>query len=108
MTIEIDLSKASGRNFAGKQNGRAFRELLEIDNKDMNGKETIVLKIPENAYGITSSYFVGLLGTSMLKSKTENDFKARIQLQNANDSQRNCMENAIHHVFIANKITRVF
>lgn len=108
MTIEIDLSRASGRNYAGKPNGRAFRKLENLDERDADGKETLILIFPENAYGITSSYFVGLLGNSMLKSGAEDKFKKRIELKGANSSQKHCIENAIHHVFLANSTESVF
>lgn len=108
MTIEVNLANASGRNYAGKPNGWAFREQQELDKKDVDGTEVIKLIIPDYAYGITSSYFVGLFGKSMLLSGSEERFKERIDLSAASKSQKDCMENAIHHVFLARNTQSVF
>jgi hypothetical protein len=108
MTIEVDLANASGRNYAGKPNGWTFRENQGIDQKDVDGTEPIKLIIPDYAFGITSSYFVGLFGKSMLLSGSEERFKERIDLSGASKAQKDCMENAIHHVFLAQSTKSVF
>jgi hypothetical protein len=108
MTIEINLANASGRNYAGKPNGWAFREQQNLDDVDVDGTEFIKLIIPEYAYGITSSYFVGLFSKSMILSGSEERFKNRIDLSTASKSQKDCMENAIHHVFLAQNTHSVF
>jgi hypothetical protein len=63
--ILIDLSRYGGPVYSGRSRGEVVRDKLGLDQYDKSGQE-IVIEVPENTYSITSSFFLGLFGRSIV------------------------------------------
>lgn len=62
--ITIDLEKLGGPVFIGRPKGEAARKKYNLDHIDNTDTKVIVL-VPENAYSLNSSFFLGLFGKSI-------------------------------------------
>lgn len=63
----IDLGKhrtAGVRVFSGRKRGEGVRKSLRVDELDSQPDE-VVVKIPEDTFTVTSSFFLGLFGDSI-------------------------------------------
>jgi hypothetical protein len=100
MTIRINLESISGRYFIGKPNGQKAREKKNLDQLDIDGIDEIVVDFPDNIKAITSSFFIGLFGSSIIKSGSKQVFMKRLKLNNINDIQKKSIEEAIEHVIL--------
>lgn len=65
----IDLSNYLKNNIqmlVGRELGSSIREILDLDSIDKNN-EIVIIKIPDNIFCMTSSFFIGLFGPSIIK-----------------------------------------
>lgn len=74
--VTIDLAKYNGPVYTGRSRGEHIREFLALDRVDSEGGEVNVL-IPDNTYTVTSSFFLGLFGPSVVKAGSKNAFFQR-------------------------------
>lgn len=70
----IDFSKIEGPVYTGRNRGERLREKLNLDAFD--GSEDIIVKviIPKETYSISSSFFLGLFGPSIMKLGSRESF----------------------------------
>ena len=63
----IDLERftkgGTVKNLSGKERGLSAREEFRLDDYD-NGREPVVVRIPDNVYAISTSFFCGMFGKS--------------------------------------------
>lgn len=72
----VDLTKLQGRVYAGRPNGEAAREYFGIS-KMANTDKNIIVIFPEDARTITTSFFIGMFGDSVISSGSKEKFLER-------------------------------
>ncbi len=72
-TLVIDFSKYNGPVYTGRERGARLRAELALDSVDESGK-AVQVSIPENTYTVTSSFFLGLFGPSVVKAGSKDKF----------------------------------
>ncbi|MFT4171794.1 MAG: hypothetical protein QM639_04490 [Rhodocyclaceae bacterium] len=78
--MKIDLGNYEGPLFTGRPRGKAIREKLELDKLD-DGVNTFVVDVPQSAFSVTSSFFLGLFGPSVIKAGTPETFFNRFEFR---------------------------
>jgi hypothetical protein len=73
--MAIDFARLGGPVYVGRPNGEKARERLDVDKLD-RAESAIDVLIPEGTYSVTSSYFLGLFGPSVVRFGSEEAFFA--------------------------------
>lgn len=73
--VTIDLKKLQGKFLSGRERGRDLRIAENIDNYDLTNKSVEVI-FPDNVETISSSFFLGMFGRSILKYAEKDKFKS--------------------------------
>lgn len=71
--IKIDFSRIEGPVYTGRSRGEMLRNDYHLDDLDLEGREVCV-NIPKNTYTISSSFFLGMFGPSVVKAGTKEKF----------------------------------
>jgi hypothetical protein len=72
----IDFSKYNGPVYTGRDRGTRLRAQLGLDAVDEADK-VVEVSIPEGTYTVTSSFFLGLFGPSVVKAGGKAEFFAK-------------------------------
>lgn len=72
-TVNIDLSKFNGPVYAGRSRGENARRQANLDQVD-NDAAQVEVSIPEDTYTVTSSFFLGMFGPSVIKAGSREAF----------------------------------
>jgi hypothetical protein len=72
----IDFSKIEGPVYTGRDRGEQLRVALQLDRLD-NEKRVVEVSVPSDTYTITSSFFLGLFGPSVVSAGSKEAFYAR-------------------------------
>lgn len=78
--VTIDLAKFNGPVYTGRERGERLRESLALDSVDREGAEVNVV-IPDDTYTVTSSFFLGLFGPSVIRAGSKVAFFNRYHFQ---------------------------
>lgn len=73
----IDFSKFGGPVFSGRARGIAARAEHRLDDLDQSSESLVDVKIPQDAYTVTSSFFLGLFGPSVIRAGNRERFKEK-------------------------------
>lgn len=76
----IDLAKYNGPVYTGRQRGELLRETLHLDAMDAEGAIVSVV-VPTETYTVSSSFFLGLFGPSVVKAGSKEAFYKRYDFQ---------------------------
>lgn len=76
----IDLAKYNGPVYTGRQRGELLRESLHLDAIDAEDSAVSVL-VPNETYTVSSSFFLGLFGPSVVKAGSKEAFYKRYKFQ---------------------------
>lgn len=76
----IDLAKYNGPVYTGRARGELLRESLHLDAMDAEGTPVRVL-VPTETYTVSSSFFLGLFGPSVVKAGSKEAFYNRYNFQ---------------------------
>src|ERR1700741_4832029 len=76
----IDLAKFNGPVYTGRERGESLRKHLELDKKDQEGIDVDVV-IPNDTYTVTSSFFLGLFGPSVVRAGSKDEFFKRFHFR---------------------------
>jgi hypothetical protein len=76
----IDFSDIEGPVYTGRERGVLLRKQLHLDESDSAG-EVIEVTIPEKTYTISSSFFLGLFGPSVVHAGTKEAFYRRYKFK---------------------------
>lgn len=79
-TTTIDFAKIEGPVYTGRDRGERLRDDLHLDQLDSSA-EVIEVRIPETTYTISSSFFLGLFGPSVVKAGSKEAFYRRYHFQ---------------------------
>lgn len=74
--VIIDFKNIEGPVYTGRDRGERLRLQLKLDALDAEGRLVRVV-IPEETYSISSSFFLGLFGPSIIKSGSRELFLER-------------------------------
>ena len=72
-TMLIDFAKYNGPVYTGRSRGARLRAELKLDALEQAGSQFEV-SIPENTYTVSSSFFLGLFGPSVVKAGSKDEF----------------------------------
>jgi hypothetical protein len=76
----IDFAKIEGPVYTGRLRGELLRDALELDRLDA-APQTVEVRIPETTYTISSSFFLGLFGPSVVKAGSPEAFYRHYHFQ---------------------------
>lgn len=79
-TVILDFSDLSGPVHSGRAKGELARRTFELEELDISGVSVIV-RIPENTYSVTTSFFLGLFGDSIRKAGSRSAFLDRYRFE---------------------------
>lgn len=75
-TKMIDFEKIEGPVYTGRSRGERLRNELKLDDIDEAG-DKVEVDIPEGTYTISSSFFLGLFGPSVVNAGSKEAFYSR-------------------------------
>jgi hypothetical protein len=78
MSTVIDFANFEGPVYAGRDRGTRLREQICLDEVDASG-ETVEVRIPTDTYTITTGFFLGLFGPSVVRLGSKDDFYRKYQ-----------------------------
>ncbi len=76
----IDLANVEGRVYTGRDRGQRLRGELGLDEADV-AADTVLVIIPDDTYTISSSFFLGLFGPSVVKAGSKDEFFRRFEFR---------------------------
>jgi hypothetical protein len=76
----IDFSKIEGPVYTGRHRGEELRRELQLDRIDEE-QQSVEVSVPSDTYTITSSFFLGLFGPSVVSAGSKDAFYARYHFQ---------------------------
>lgn len=71
--LTIDLAGYNGPVYTGRERGQRIRAHFKLDEVDRAGTEVNVV-VPPEAYTVTSSFFLGLFGPSVVSAGSKSAF----------------------------------
>lgn len=77
----VDFGQLGGRAYAGRPNGQAAYEYFHID-KMMSECEVVSVKFPDDTKTLTSSYFLGCFGKTIIEMGSEEAFRKKFKMEN--------------------------
>lgn len=72
----IDFAKYNGPIYTGRDRGSRLRQQLSLDDVDCS-TAVVQVSIPTGTYTVTSSFFLGLFGPSVIKFGNKEEFFAK-------------------------------
>lgn len=72
-SLSVDLSKFNGPVYAGRARGENARQALKLDAADQSN-QIVEVNIPDSTYTVTSSFFLGLFGPSVINAGSREAF----------------------------------
>jgi hypothetical protein len=72
----IDFGRIEGPVYTGRDRGASLRRDLDVDTMDSNNSP-VEVRIPTSTYTISSSFFLGLFGPSVVRAGTKEAFYRR-------------------------------
>lgn len=85
----IDFSELGGPVYSGRPRGAALRAKYLLDEVDRDVEAVVDVSVPDKTYSMTSSFFLGLFGPSVVQAGSREaffrkyHFRAKPVLQNA-------------------------
>jgi hypothetical protein len=71
--MTIDFRDIEGPIYSGRPRGESLRRKYELDAIDQS-VETVAVNVPPTTYSVTSSFFLGLFGPSVLAAGSRDAF----------------------------------
>ncbi|WP_157660192.1 hypothetical protein [Burkholderia ubonensis] len=71
--MTIDFRDIEGPIYSGRPRGESLRRKYALDDVDASG-DKVAVRIPESTYSVTSSFFLGLFGPSVLAAGSRDKF----------------------------------
>lgn len=76
----IDFATIEGPVYTGRDRGERLRDNLKLDQLDVTA-DVVNVRIPETTYTISSSFFLGLFGPSVIKAGSKEAFYRRYHFE---------------------------
>lgn len=78
--MTIDFRDIEGPIYSGRPRGESLRRKYELDAVDTSPQSvTVTVTVPSTTYSVTSSFFLGLFGPSVLAAGSRDAFFRRFQ-----------------------------
>ena len=74
--LAIKFEDLGGPVYAGRPRGEQLRREFNLDAIDQQGVD-VEVSVPDGTYSVTSSFFLGLFGPSIVRAGTEDAFFER-------------------------------
>jgi hypothetical protein len=78
---KIDLKNFEGRVLSGRNRGQLARQKFSLEEFDQDPDIQVDVKVPDSIRIITSSFFLGLFGPSILRLGSKDAFKQKFHIQ---------------------------
>src|SRR3982751_5854061 len=78
--LTLDFSRIEGPVYTGRGRGEALRRKFELDEKE-DALEAVAVIIPDTTYTVSSSFFLGLFGPSVVKAGSVEKFKRKFHFR---------------------------
>ncbi len=78
--VNIDFSKFNGPVYAGRARGENARRQVKLDQID-DGSEVVEITVPDSTYTVTSSFFLGMFGPSVIRAGSRDAFVKRFHFK---------------------------
>ncbi|WP_447578276.1 hypothetical protein [Achromobacter kerstersii] len=72
--MKIDLANFEGPVYSGRERGETIRRQVRLDNADADAGLLVDVVVPRDAYSVTSSFFLGLFGPSIVTAGSRERF----------------------------------
>lgn len=79
---KIDFSSIEGPVYTGRDRGEQLRQTFHLDESDLAENEIDVI-IPSSTYSISSSFFLGLFGPSVVRAGNRDSFYKKYKFQSS-------------------------
>lgn len=76
----IDFNKIEGLVYTGRDRGERLRAQFDLDTLDSSDDDVTVV-IPKNVYTISSSFFLGMFGPSVVHAGSKDKFYERYHFE---------------------------
>lgn len=76
----VDLKDLAGQVYTGRDRGEAFRRQIKLSEREDEVDEVQVI-VPDETYTISSSFFLGLLGPSVVRAGSKDAFYKRFKFR---------------------------
>ncbi|MGY6161831.1 hypothetical protein [Paraburkholderia strydomiana] len=76
--MTIDFRDIEGPIYSGRPRGESLRRKYELDAVDSSPAH-VAVKVPDSTYSVTSSFFLGLFGPSVLAAGSRDAFFKKFQ-----------------------------
>ena len=78
--VVVDFKKLGGPVYSGRSKGELARIKFKLDEVD-KAQAKVIVRIPESAYSVTSSFYLALFGKSILHAGSREAFLSRYDFQ---------------------------
>lgn len=85
---KIDLAEFEGPVFSGRDRGEAVREQTRLDEADRDNSLHVEVIVPDSTYSVTSSFFLGLFGPSIVRAGTPEKFYEKYEFHAASSIKK--------------------
>lgn len=72
--VKIDFTELGGPVYSGRPRGAALRERFFLDDVDKDASQVVDVSVPDSTYSMTSSFFLGLFGPSVVRAGSSDAF----------------------------------
>ncbi|MBA4058688.1 MAG: hypothetical protein C0490_28485 [Marivirga sp.] len=72
--MKIDFKDLGGPVYTGRPRGVAIRQRLGLDAVDKDNEQVVDVAVPDSTYSMTSSFFLGLFGPSVVHAGSSSAF----------------------------------
>lgn len=72
--MKINLGEYEGPVYSGRDRGELVRDKVRLDKADQEGATRVEVAVPQDTYSVTSSFFLGLFGPSIVKAGSRDSF----------------------------------
>ena len=75
-SLKLDFSRIQGPVYTGRSRGEALRAKYALDAQDESDQPVEVI-IPDETYTVSSSFFLGMFGPSVVKAGSVENFRRK-------------------------------
>lgn len=79
-SFTVDLKDLAGQVYTGRDRGEAFRRQIHLSERE-NEVDEVQIIVPDETYTISSSFFLGLLGPSVVRAGSKDAFYKRFKFR---------------------------
>lgn len=101
--VLINFADCGGPVYSGRPRGAALRGTFNLDKVDQEKDKVVDVLVPESTYSITSSFFLGMFGPSVLTAGTPEAFFSKFHF-NAKPALRDAFNGYVANALQAKRL----